>query len=127
MLLKYGHPCPRKPQLSPYKHLEVIYGAKEQLIQEDDTSLTLDKQCTKRIQGNVGALLYYAIAAENKLLDGLSAIGSHQAAATECTNEAINQILDYCATYPTDGSRLLKTCEQDYEITTDWEELFLQK
>ena len=40
---------------------------------------------------------------ENKLLVGLSATGSHQAAATECTNEAINQILDYCVTYPTNG------------------------
>ena len=37
---------------------------------------------------------------DNKLLVGLSDIGSQQAAATQRTNEAINQILDYCATYP---------------------------
>ena len=30
VILKYGHPCPIKPQLSPHKHCEVIYGAKEQ-------------------------------------------------------------------------------------------------
>ena len=40
---------------------------------------------------------------DNKLLVGLSTIGSQQAAATQRTNEAINQIMDYCATYPTDG------------------------
>ena len=49
------------------------------------------------------ALLYYDRAVDNKLLVGLSAIGSQKAAATECTNEAINQILDYCSTYPVDG------------------------
>ena len=102
VLLKYGHPCPSKPQLSPHKHCEVIYGAKEQLTQEDDTIPPLDNQGTKRIQGIVGALLYYARAVEKKLLIGLSAIGSHQVASTEHTNEAINQILDYCATYSAD-------------------------
>ena len=40
---------------------------------------------------------------DNKLLVGLSATGSQQASATQRTNEAINQILAYCATYPLDG------------------------
>ena len=103
VLLKYGHPIPKKPQLSPHKHREVIYGAKEQLAPEDDTSPPLDRQGTKGVQGIVGALLYYARAMDNKLLVGLSAIGSQQASATQRTNETINQILDYCATYPSDG------------------------
>ena len=34
-LFKYGHPIPKKPQLSPHKHREVIYGANEQLAPED--------------------------------------------------------------------------------------------
>ena len=33
----------------------------------------------------------------------LSAIGAKQASATDKTLKAINQILDYCATYPDDG------------------------
>ena len=33
----------------------------------------------------------------------LSAIGSQQSAATEDTPEAIEQLLDYVATYPNDG------------------------
>ena len=103
VLLKYGHPCPRKAQLSPHNHHEVIYDATEQLTHEEDTSPPLDNQGTKRIQGIFGALLYYAREVDNKLLVGLSSIGSHQAAATERTKEAINQILDHCATYPADG------------------------
>ena len=103
VVLKYGHPIPNKPQLSPHKHREVVYSAKEQLAPEDDTTPTLDSQGTKRVQGIVGALLYYVWAVDNKLLVGLSAIGSQHASATQRTNEAIDQILDYCATYPSDG------------------------
>ena len=40
---------------------------------------------------------------DNKLLVSLSAIGSQQASTTQRTNDAINQIIDYCATYPADG------------------------
>ena len=59
-LLKYGHPIPNRLQLSLHKHREVIYGAKDQLAPEDDTTPPLDIQGTKRVQGIVGALLYYA-------------------------------------------------------------------
>ena len=76
MLLKYGQPCPSKPQLSLHKHHEVIFGAKEQLTPEDNTSPPLDNQDTKRVQDIVRAILYYARSMENKLLVGLSAIGS---------------------------------------------------
>ena len=57
----------------------------------------------KRVQGIVGALLYYARAVGINLIVGLSAIGSQQAAATQRINEAINQIMDYCTTNPVDG------------------------
>ena len=40
---------------------------------------------------------------DNKLLVGLSSIGAQQATTTECTNEAINQLIDYSATYPANG------------------------
>ena len=60
VLLKYGHPIPKKPQLSLHKHHEVIYGAKEKLSPEDDTTPPLDSQGTKRVQGIVSVLLYYS-------------------------------------------------------------------
>ena len=40
---------------------------------------------------------------DNRLLVGLSAIGAQQASATQRKIAAIDQILDYCATYPADG------------------------
>ena len=57
----------------------------------------------KRIQGIVGALLYVVRSVNNKTLVELSAIGVQQAAATEDTAKAIEQLLDYVATYPNDG------------------------
>ena len=63
----------------------------------------LDGAIIKRVQAIVGALLYYARAVDKKLLVALSTIGGQQEASTEKTNEAINQILDYCATYPNGG------------------------
>ena len=103
LLLKYGHPKPCKPQHSPHAHREIIYGAKEQFLLDKDTSAPLDDKGVKRIQGIIGALLYYARAVDNKLLATLSAISSQQAHATENTTIAVNQLLNYVATYPTDG------------------------
>ena len=57
----------------------------------------------KRIQCIIGSLLYYAQAVDNKLLATLSAISSQQEKATENTAKAVNQHLDYVATYPSDG------------------------
>ena len=102
-LIKYVHPLPHNPQLSPHKHHEVTFGTKEQLTPERYMSPALDNQGTKCIQSIVGALLYDAKAVDNKLRVGLSVIGAQQAAATQRTNEAINQLHDYSFTYPTDG------------------------
>ena len=98
LLMKYGHPRPSKAQLSPHKHHEVTYGAKEQLTPEEDKIPPLDKEGTKIIQGIVVSLLYYERGVYNKLLVGLRSIVSQQAAAIERTNKAINQLLDYSAT-----------------------------
>ncbi len=103
LLLKYNHPKPRKPQHSPHAHHEIVYGAKEQTLPDADTSAPLDSDGIKCIQGIIGSLLYYAQAVDNKLLETLSAISSQQANATENTAKAVNHLLDYVATYPTDG------------------------
>eukprot|EP00804_Cyclotella_cryptica_P026150 CCRYP_013039-RC/>CCRYP_013039-RC protein AED:0.28 eAED:0.28 QI:0/0/0/1/0/0.66/3/0/379 len=69
-----------------------------------DNSPPLPTEGIKRVQGIVGALLYYARAVDNKLLHALSDIGTEQASATSRTNDKVNQLLDYCATYPNDGT-----------------------
>jgi hypothetical protein len=102
LLVKFDHPKPLKPQLSPHRHREIQYGAKVQKAIEDDTSAPLDAAGIKCVQGIVGALLYYARAVDNKLLVAINSIGTQQAAATEATAAAISQLLNYVATYPND-------------------------
>ena len=94
---------PRKPQLSPHKCREVKYGIKTQLAPEEDTSKPLNDAGIRWVQTIVGALLWIGRAVNNKLLVALSAIGSQQASATEDITKAIQQLLDYCVTYPDDG------------------------
>ena len=67
-------------------------------MQPTDTSPPLNKKGIKIIQGIVGTLLYVGRAVNNKLLVALSAIGAQQAAATEDTAAAIEQLLYYVAT-----------------------------
>ena len=103
LLLKFKHPRPTKPRLSPYACIPISYGTKTQLTPEADTSDLLDDKRKLRIQEIVGSLLYYARAVDNKLLVALSAIASRQATATIATEQAVNLLLDYVATYPNDG------------------------
>ena len=101
---RYGHPTPTKPVHSPHLHRDIIYGAKEQYATTDiDTTPPLDTAGIKWCQGVIGSLLFYARAVDNKLLMTISAIGASQASATENTRNEINKLLDYCATYPSDG------------------------
>jgi hypothetical protein len=92
-----------KKQLSPHKHHNINYGAKEQYTHTTPPSPALDKKGVKDVQEIVGALLFYARAVDNKLLVALNAIGAQQASATETTNEAVATFLDYVATYPNNG------------------------
>ena len=103
LLIALNHPMPKKPQLSPHRCKEIKYGSKVQHALEEDTSSPLDPAGIQRVQQIVGALLWIGRAVNNKLLVALSAIGSQQASATMSTNDAIHQLLDYCATYPNDG------------------------
>ena len=101
---RFGHPDPRKPKHSPHLHREIIYGAKQQCATNDvDTSPPLDAAGIKWCQGVIACILYYSQAVDNKLLMTLSAIGASQASATENTHNKINKLLNYCATYPSDG------------------------
>ena len=95
---------PLKLQLSPHKHREIQYGAKVQKALDENTSPPLDAKGINRVQQIVGALLYYVRAVDNKLLVALNAVGMQQSAATEQTEQAISQLLDYVATYPNDGT-----------------------
>jgi hypothetical protein len=64
------------------------------------SSLTNCKRCIQEI---VGLLLYYTPAVNNKLLVALSAIAARQSSATIATKQAVHLLLDYVATYPSNG------------------------
>ena len=101
---RFGHPDPRNPKHSPHLHREIIYSAKQQFATNNvDRTPPLDAAGVKWCQGVIGCLLYYAQAVDNTLLMTLSAIGASQASATENTRNKINKLLNYCATYPSDG------------------------
>ena len=91
------------PQHSPYKITLIAYGAKTQYAAGPDDSPPLNAAGITCVQYIVGALLYYPQAVDNKLLVALREIGQKKASATEATNDAINKLLEYVATYPTDG------------------------
>ena len=78
VLAKYGHPAPKKQQLSPQNHCPIKYDAKQQMARTGDDISELDDKGVKRIQGIVGALFYVGQAVDNKLIFALSAIGAQQ-------------------------------------------------
>ena len=98
--VKYDHPNPRKPQRSPYKHAPIIYGAKLKYAAKDEDNPPLNSDGILPVQSIVDALLFYGQAVDNKLLVSLSELVQQQAAATQATNDAILQLLDYITTYP---------------------------
>ena len=98
----------KKPQYFPHKHRPTNYGATHQKVQPTDTSPHLNDKGIKRVQGIVGALLYLGISVNNKLPVALSAIRSQKAAPIEETATAIEQLMDYVATYPDDGIHFRK-------------------
>ena len=99
VLLKYQHPSPKRPEFSPHKHVEPVYGAKQQ-ITTIDTTPPLDQKGIRRIQGIVGSLLFYGRAIDNTMLTALNEISTVQTKATEDKKIATNKLLDYAATYP---------------------------
>ena len=103
VLLKYNHPKPCKSLHAPHAHHIILYGATEQLLPDKDNSPPLSDNGIKHIQGIISLLLYYAQAIDNKLLATLSTISSQQAKATKNTAKVVHQLLDYVATYLSEG------------------------
>ena len=84
-------------------HIEIHYGANVQLTHKEDVSPKMYKTGILRVQSIVGAALFNGRAVDNKILVAINSIGTQQALATEATNDAVHQLLDYLATYPDDG------------------------
>jgi hypothetical protein len=76
-----------------------MYGAKTQYATKDETPPLTAKQCLT-IQKVTGSVLYYARAVDPTVLMPLNDIVTEQTKATEKTQAATHQLLDYLATHP---------------------------
>jgi hypothetical protein len=76
-----------------------VYGAKTLYATKDETPPLTAKKCLN-IQKVTGSVLYYARAVDPTVLMPLNDIATEQTKATEKTQAATNQLLDYLATQP---------------------------
>jgi hypothetical protein len=99
MLSKFQHDSPKHPQHTPSRYATPVYGAKTQYATKDETPPLTARQCLT-IQKVTGSVLYYARAVDPTVLMPLNDIAMEQTKATEKTQAATNQLLDYLATHP---------------------------
>jgi hypothetical protein len=93
VLSKFQHDAPKHPQHTPSRYVTPVYGANTQYATKDETPPLTAQQCLT-IQKVTGYVLYYAI------LMPLNDTATEQTKATEKTQAATNQLLDYLATHP---------------------------
>jgi hypothetical protein len=99
VLSKFQHDAPKHPQHTPSIYVTPVYGSKTQYATKDETPPLTAKQCLT-IQKVTGSILYYARAVDPAVLMPLNDIATEQTKATEKTQAATNQLLDYLATHP---------------------------
>jgi hypothetical protein len=99
VLRKFQHDAPNHPQHTPSRYITPVYGSKTQYATKDETPLLTAKQCLT-IQKVTGSVLYYARAVDPTVLMPLNDIATEQTKATEKTQAATNQLIDYFATHP---------------------------
>jgi hypothetical protein len=99
VLSKFQHDAPKHPQHTPSRYVTPVYGSKTQYTTKDETPPLTAQQCLT-IQKVTGSVLYYARAVDPTVLMPLNDIATEQSKATEKTQAATNQVLDYLATHP---------------------------
>jgi hypothetical protein len=99
VLSKFQHDAPKHRQYTPSGYVTPVYGAKTQYATKDETPPLTPQQCLT-IQKVTGSVLYYARAVDRTVLMPLDDIAMEQTKATEKTQAATNQLLDYLATHP---------------------------
>jgi hypothetical protein len=99
VLSKFQHVAPKHEQHTPSRYFAPVYGAKTQYATKDETPPLTAKQCLT-IQKVTGSVLYYSRTVDPTVLMPLNDIATEQTKATEKTQAATNQLLDYLATHP---------------------------
>jgi uncharacterized coiled-coil protein SlyX len=99
VLSKFQHDNPKHPQDTPSRYVMSVYGTETQYATQYETPPLTEKKCLN-IQKVTGSVLYYAIAVDPTVLMSLNDIATEQTKATEKTQTAMDQLLDYLETHP---------------------------
>jgi hypothetical protein len=99
VLSKFQHDAPKHSQHTLSRYVTPVYGTKTQNAMKDETPPLTAKQCLT-IQKFTGSVLYYVRAVDLTVLMPLNDIATEQTKATEKTQAATNQLLDYLVTQP---------------------------
>jgi hypothetical protein len=99
VLNKFQHENHKTPQHTPSKYVTPVYGAKRQYATRVETPPLSAKQCTT-IQKITGSVLYYSRAVDSTVSMPINYISTEQTTATEKTQTAASQLLDYLVTHP---------------------------
>jgi hypothetical protein len=99
VLREFQHDSPKHPRHTPSRYVTTVYGASTQYATKDETPPLTAQQCLT-IQKVTGSVLYYAHAVDPTVLMSLNDITTEQTKATEKTQAATNQMLDYLAAHP---------------------------
>jgi Reverse transcriptase (RNA-dependent DNA polymerase) len=99
-LQRFNHQAPLVPQLSPHAWTKPVYGASTQFTAPADTTAPLTPPQVTRPQEIIGVFLYYARAIDSSMLVALGSLAAAQSNATEATNIAALQLMDYAHTNP---------------------------
>jgi len=95
-LQELQHVMPKQHCKSPSKHIQPVYGAKVQYVEEDNTpALSPDK--IKHIQKVIGKFLFMARAVDNTQLHALNELARKVSKGTEATLTAATHLLNYIA------------------------------
>jgi hypothetical protein len=99
VLRKFKHDAPKHPHHTPSWYVTPVYDAKTQYATKDETPPLSAQQCLT-IQKVTGSILYYVRAVDPTVLMPLNDIATEQTKATEKTQAATNQLLDYLVNHP---------------------------
>jgi hypothetical protein len=94
VLNKFQRDNPKHPHHTPSNYATSVYGASTHYATRDETPILSAKQCTS-IQKITGSVLYYAREVDPTVLRTLNYIATEQTKATEKTQVAAAQLLDY--------------------------------
>jgi hypothetical protein len=95
-LQELQHVMPKQHYKSPSKHIQPVYGAKIQYVEEDKTpALSPDK--IKYVQKVIGKFLFMARAVDNTQLHALNELARKVSKGTEATLIAATHLLNYIA------------------------------